>query len=215
MQEPLRKVMSFGGMLEQNYRGVLGEKGRDYLDRMLNATERMQNLLRSLLDYSRVTTKAAPFSRVDLAGIVREVLSDLEVTIGNSGGKIRVGELPTIEADPSQMRQLFQNLIGNALKFRKRDEKPAVEVQCASPPGGIVEITVTDNGIGFEEKYLDKIFAPFQRLHGRSEYEGTGIGLAICKKIVERHGGLLKAQSAVGKGSIFTVKIPKRQSESK
>ena len=211
MQEPLRKVISFGNMLRQAYEDALGETGNDYLNRMLNATQRMQSLLKGLLEYSRVTTKADPFVAVDLAGIVDEILSDLEISIKRTGAEVRVLELPVVKADPTQMRQLLQNLIGNALKFHKDGEKPAVEVRSAFVDGSL-QIMIEDNGIGFEEQYLERIFAPFQRLHGiNSRYEGTGMGLAICKKIVERHGGSITAKSTPGLGATFIVTLPSNQ----
>ncbi|MEW6667512.1 MAG: ATP-binding protein [Thermodesulfobacteriota bacterium] len=210
--EPLRKVVSFGDMLKEEYSEAIGEKGADYLDRMLRATGRMQTLLDSLLEYSQVTTKAEPLREVDLNAVVQEVISDLEVRIAKTGGQVDVGELPVISAEPTQMRQLFQNLIGNALKFHKEGEKPLVKVHGTGREGGQVQITVEDNGIGFDEKDLDRIFAPFQRLHGRSSrYEGAGMGLAICRKIVERHGGSITARSRPGQGSTFVVTLPVRR----
>jgi signal transduction histidine kinase len=149
---------------------------------------------------------------VNLTEIVHEVLSDLEVSIVQSGGEIHVEELPAIEADPTQMRQLFQNLIGNALKFHKKGERPAIRVRGNLMGNREVHITIEDNGIGFEEKYIDRIFSPFERLHGRQEYQGTGMGLAICKKIVERHGGSVTARSTPGEGSIFIINLPLEQS---
>jgi light-regulated signal transduction histidine kinase (bacteriophytochrome) len=208
LQEPLRKVKAFGDMLKQKCGASLEDQGRDYLERILNASQRMQSLLTGLLNYSRVTTKAEPFKAVDLSDLVGEVLSDLEVRIVKTGGEVHVETLPVISADPTQMRQLFQNLIGNALKFHKPGEKPTVQVRSAPNTASGCQIIVEDNGIGFEEKYLEKIFAPFQRLHGRSQYEGTGMGLAICKKIVERHGGSVTARSEPGKGSTFIVTLP-------
>jgi PAS domain S-box-containing protein len=210
MQEPLRKVVTFGSLL-RSYADSLGNEGKDYLDRMVNATERMQALLTSLLDYSRITTRAEPFRSIDLAAIVHEVLSDLEVRIVKTGGEVHVSALPTVEADPIQMRQLIQNLIGNSLKFHKEGEKPHIEVRGRSLDNGITEIVVADNGIGFDDKYLSRIFIPFQRLHGRSAYEGTGMGLAICKKIVDRHDGTITARSIPGRGSVFTVTLPSKQ----
>jgi len=212
MQEPLRKVVSFGNMLEQKYGGIIGEEGKDFLNRMLGATERMQSLLTSLLEYSRIATKAEPFREVDLNAVIQGVLSDLEVRIEKTEGQVDVGELPVIYAEPTHMRQLFQNLIGNALKFHRKGGKPFIEVRGTSHGNnGTAEIAVTDNGIGFDEKYLDKIFAPFQRLHGRGEYEGTGMGLAICKKIVERHGGSITARSKSNQGSTFIITLPMKQ----
>ncbi len=210
LQEPLRKVTAFGNMLKQEYGGSLGDHGGDYLERILNSNKRMQSLLSALLEYSRLSTRTASFEEVALTKVIKEVLSDLEVRIQQTGGEVHVGELPLIQADPTQMRQLFQNLIGNALKFHKQDEKPFVKVSCIPENNGFAQIVVEDNGIGFEEQYLEKIFAPFQRLHGKSSlYEGTGMGLAICKKIIERHGGSIIAQSEPDKGSVFTVRLPK------
>jgi light-regulated signal transduction histidine kinase (bacteriophytochrome) len=169
----------------------------------------MQTLLTSLLDYSRITSRAEPFRPVELSALISDLLSDLEVRIADTGGEVQVGELPTIEADPTQMRQLFQNLIGNALKFHKDGEKPLVKVHCSSNDPRNCEICVEDNGIGFDEQYLERIFSLFQRLHGRSsKYEGTGMGLAICKKIAERHGGSITARSVVGQGSTFMIALP-------
>jgi light-regulated signal transduction histidine kinase (bacteriophytochrome) len=196
-------------MLRQKSGDSLGQTGNDYLDRMLNATGRMQSLLWGLLDYSRVATAAEPFKEVDLSDLIGEVISDLEVRIVTTGGEVNVGTLPVVSADPTQMRQLFQNLIGNALKFHKPGEKPIVRVHSISNTDSAYQIIVEDNGIGFDEQYLERIFAPFQRLHGRSsQYEGTGMGLAICKKIVERHGGSITAKSTSGAGSTFIVTLP-------
>ena len=212
MQEPLRKVISFGNMLQQKYKDSLEQTGNDYLNRMLDATKRMHSLLTGLLEYSRVTTNPEPFREVDVYAIIHEVLSDLEITIKQTGGEVKVGELPSIQADPTQIRQLFQNLIGNALKFHKEGERPVVDLFSTTTDDGTLQIYVKDNGIGFEEQYLDRIFAPFKRLHGRgSQYEGTGIGLAICKKIVERHGGSITAKSTTGHGATFIIALPSKQ----
>jgi light-regulated signal transduction histidine kinase (bacteriophytochrome) len=182
---------------------------------MFDAAGRMQTLINDLLTFSRVTTKAQPFVPVDLDKVLREVLSDLEVRLEQTHGKVEAGQFGTMDADPLQMRQLFQNLIGNALKFHKENESPVIRVQgCLlnsdSPPR--IEIKVADNGIGFEQKYADRIFGIFQRLHGRGQYEGTGVGLAICKKIVERHGGVIQAESKPGEGATFTVTLPVKHS---
>ncbi|MGC8492021.1 MAG: sensor histidine kinase [Syntrophobacteraceae bacterium] len=208
LQEPLRKVISFGDMLQHKCADVLGQTGNDYLGRMLNATRRMQSLLAGLLEYSQVTTLGNPFVSVALQETVTEVLSDLEVRIRDTGAQVIVGELPVIDADATQMRQLFQNLIGNGLKFHREGENPVVRV-VGSTSEGKHTITVEDNGIGFDERYLDRIFAPFQRLHGRnSRYEGTGMGLAICKKIMDRHGGSITAKSAPDAGAKFILELP-------
>jgi PAS domain S-box-containing protein len=210
MREPLRKVTTFGNMLRNKHKDSLGEQGNDYLNRMIDASNRMQVLLTSLLEYSRVTMNPEPFKEVDLCDIVHGVLSDLEIRIEKSGGEVQVGELPVVEGDPIQMRQLFQNLIGNALKFHKQGEKPLVKVHC-SADNPVCQIIVEDNGIGFDEQCGERIFAPFQRLCGKSEYEGTGMGLAICKKIVERHGGSITVRSSPGDGSTFIITLPVSQ----
>jgi signal transduction histidine kinase len=223
LQEPLRKVQTFGDMLTSKCGAALDEEGRDYLRRMQNAAGRMQALIHDLLSFARIASQAKPFVRVDLALVAQEVVSDLETRIESAGGRVDIGELPNIDGDPLQMHQLLQNLIGNGLKFHRQDAPPVVTVRSrtARPADGAVrqrfpsglacEITVQDNGIGFEEQYLDRIFAPFQRLHGRVEYEGTGMGLAICRKIVERHGGTITARSAPGRGATFIVTVPLQQ----
>jgi light-regulated signal transduction histidine kinase (bacteriophytochrome) len=161
------------------------------------------------LNYSKLTTTGEPFKAVDLADLIREVLTDLEVRIHETGGIVQMRDLPALRADRSQMRQLFQNLIGNALKYHRNEVRPAVEVSATPCEDGFYEILVEDNGIGFDERHLQRIFRPFQRLHGKGEYEGTGMGLAICKRIVERHGGSIRARSTPGKGSVFIVSLPK------
>jgi PAS domain S-box-containing protein len=209
LQEPLRKVSTFGNMLKRKCGDLIGEDGNSYLDRVIDANQRMQSLLTALLEYSRLTTRADPFTEVDLEKVVHEVLSDLEVRIEKPGGEVQVGDIPVIQADPTQMRQLFQNLIGNALKFHRKGEKPVIKVSSSAAGNGHFQIMVEDNGIGFEEQYTDRIFAPFQRLHGKGgPYEGTGMGLAICKKIVERHGGSITAKSTPGMGSTFVITLP-------
>lgn len=219
LQEPLRKIQFFGEQLKIECTEALGAEGRDYLERMRNAAKRMQRLISDLLALARIRTAEQPFVPVDLADVIRNVVSDLEVRIEQVGARLHVGELPTIEADPTQMRQLLQNLIDNALKFHRPDEAPVVKIHGEllsvregrpsgnSPVAESCRVIVEDNGVGFDENYLDRILAPFQRLGGR-EHEGTGIGLAICRKIVERHGGEIFAKSTPGKGSTFIVTLP-------
>lgn len=223
LQEPLRKIQAFGDRLMVKYSEVLTDQGRDYLERMQNAAGRMQALINDLLTLSRVTTRAQPFVLTNLTQVVQEVLCDLEVRIQQTGGCIEVGELPTLEADPLQMRQLLQNLIGNALKFHRDEEPPVIKIysqllaeQEWRPTKGrnsglACQILVEDNGIGFDEKYKDRIFSAFQRLHGRCDYEGTGMGLAICRKIVERHHGSISTRSLPEQGSTFIVTLPVQQ----
>jgi signal transduction histidine kinase len=214
LQEPLRKIQAFGDRLKTKHGAALGADGIDYLARMQGAAHRMHTLINDLLTFSRVTSKAQPFVPVDLGRIATEVLSDLEERIERSGARVETGPLPTLDADPLQMRQLLQNLVANALKFHRAGETPVVKILAAvEKNGGAAQarITVADNGIGFDMKYLDRIFTPFQRLHGRSEYEGTGMGLAVCRRIVERHGGTLTAESAPGQGARFLVTLPVHQ----
>ena len=227
LQEPLRKIQTFSNRLSKRYSEIIDEKGRDYLDLMEDASTRMGTLISDLLAYSRLTTKARPFEEVDLGKLSKEVVNDLEVKLERVGGRVEIGELPTIEADPTQMRQLMQNLIGNAVKFQRPEEPPVVKVnahnlndningnspdpEMDNSAGNRFQITVEDNGIGFDPEYKDQIFTIFQRLHSHEEYEGTGMGLAICRKIVERHGGTIVAESTPGVGTTFVINLPTSQ----
>jgi len=205
LQEPLRKIAAFGDRLEKSVPD-LEAKPKQYLERMLDASKRMSKLIADLLEYARVSKEPA-FDEIDLNAVVAELREDMELAISTAGAEVRVEELPTVRGDWTRMRQLFQNLIGNAIKFRKPDV-PLVVVVRGKQFENAVEITVQDNGIGFEEKYKAKIFQVFQRLHGRDEYDGTGIGLAVCARIVERHGGFLDARGVLGEGSVFVVTLP-------
>jgi PAS domain S-box-containing protein len=223
LQEPLRKIASFGNALLATSSN-LDERQRSYLERMRSAADRMQDMISDLLALSRISTQGKPFVSIDLAQVAAEVLSNLELQIRRTGGRVELGDLPVVDGDPFQMRQLFQNLIGNALKYHRQGVPPLVKVWSEPatsdqrPPAGeedpvagrrsLVAILIEDNGIGFDESSADRIFQPFQRLAGKSQYEGTGIGLAICKKIVERHGGEIAARSAPGIGSTFIVTLP-------
>lgn len=216
LQEPLRKIQAFGDRLKSTCNDGLNEKGQDYLERMLNAAGRAQVLINDLLSFSRVTTQAKPFVKVDLSEILDGVLSDLEIRIEQTGATVERDRLPVIDADAMQMRQILQNLIGNALKFRQEGVVPLVQVRSrmlTKHGEECCEIRVMDNGIGFEQKYTDRIFQIFQRLHGRGTYEGTGIGLAICRKIAERHGGSLVAESEPNQGANFIFTIPIHQAQ--
>lgn len=212
LQEPLRKIQTFSSRITERYSDQLDDTGRDYLERVQNSANRMNLLIQDLLSLSRVSTTTRAFKPVDLNRIVQGVLSDLEVRIEQLGASVEVGPLPTIDADASQMNQLFLNLLSNALKFQRPAVPPVVRVQ-SSPlaDSGLCRLTVQDNGIGFDPSYADKIFMPFQRLHGRNEYEGTGMGLAICRRIVERHNGSITSESEPGKGTTFIVILPLRQ----
>jgi len=222
LQEPLRKIQAFGDRLKTKCDAVNLQDGRDYLERMQSAAARMQTLINDLLTFSRVISASQPFVPVDLNVVTKGVLSDLEVRIEQMKATIEISDLPTIEADPLQMRQLLQNLIGNALKFQASGSQPVVKINAKllkSPFAGTpeedpyaeqCEMTIQDNGIGFDEKYLDKIFAVFQRLHGRNEFEGTGVGLAVCRRITDRHGGTITAKSKPGEGAAFIITVPVR-----
>jgi chemotaxis family two-component system sensor kinase Cph1 len=207
LQEPLRKIQAFGDLVIRKYSQSLEEEGQDYLRRMQNAAARMQALIDGLLNYSRVATKAKPFTQVDLMVPAREALSHLELRIEATAATVELSELPVIEADPSQMTQLFQNLIHNAVKFRRPEEPPKIRI-FSRTQAGWCEIYVEDNGVGFDGRHSERIFTPFERLHGRGKYEGIGMGLAICRKIAERHGGRVTARSIRGKGSTFIVTLP-------
>ena len=218
LQEPLRKVTAFGDRLQTKYGDVLGERGGDYLQRMRSSATRMQDLITDLLDFSRVTTKGNPFVETDLEKIVQGLISDFEVHLEEKDASISSDGLPSVECDPLQMRQLLQNLIGNALKFTAEGVPPRIQIshqRFQDLQDGMFRtfygIRVRDNGIGFDEKYLDRIFGVFQRLHGRDEYQGTGVGLAICRKIVERHDGTLTASSTPGQGAEFVFTLPIKQ----
>jgi PAS domain S-box-containing protein len=227
LQEPLRKVQAFGDRLNTKYADKLGEDGTDYIKRMQQASARMQTLINDLLSFSRVSTKAEPFVPVNFKAIAEAVVSDLEVRIEETNGKVEIGDLPEIDADPLLIRQLMQNLIGNALKFHHPEKSPVVKVflnKAIEDYDGRIslngrantenycQIVVQDNGIGFDEKYLDKIFTVFQRLHGRNDYQGSGVGLAVCRKIVERHNGTITAKSIEGQGAKFIITLPLKQS---
>ena len=207
LQEPLRKILAFGERLNSASAG-LSSDGRVHLERMMSAAARMRTLISDILAYSQVTTAAKPFVPTDLAEITRAVIGDLEAAIAEDGARIEVGELPTLQADPLQMRQLLQNLLGNALKYRSKDQPPVVRISAARAGSQHYAITVADNGIGFNNQYAEKIFKMFERLHGRTDYAGSGIGLAICRKIVERHGGTIAAAGTAGQGATFTITLP-------
>lgn len=209
LQEPLRKIQNFCDLVLRSNRDRVDEKGQDYLSRIQNAAARMQQLLKDLLSYSQVISQPDPFTEVDLGAIAAEAADVFELKIRELQGEIEISDLPVIEADASQMTRLFQNLIGNAVKYR-RQESPLVRIY-GEKERAYCRIFVEDNGIGFDERYLDRIFSPFQRLHAGNKYPGTGMGLAICRKIVERHGGSITANSAPGRGSTFIITMPIKQ----
>ena len=209
LREPLRKITAFGDLLAQELDGSLSDRAKDYLERMVSGAQRMQVLINDVLALSRVQSSRGSLRPVALQGIVRSVLDDMSSEIASSRAAIEVGPLPVVDADGTQMYQLFQNLIGNALKFRAAGVSPQV-VLTSRVDGGECTIEVRDNGIGIDPMHHERIFQLFQRLHPRDEYEGTGLGLALCQRIVRRHGGHFRVDSAVGEGSTFIVCLPCR-----
>ncbi len=208
LQEPLRKVQTFGDQLERRFGDDLPDEAKDYLRRMRRAAGRMSTLIDDLLSFSRVTTHARPPKPIDLTQVARDVTTDLFALRAETHGDVRIGPLPTVDAEPLQMRQLLQNLIGNGLKFHRPGIPPVVEVRAVDAAPGWAAFEVADNGIGIAPQYLERIFRVFERLHPRDVYEGTGIGLALCRKITERHGGTIAAEAEAGAGSRFVVTLP-------
>lgn len=218
LQEPLRKVSTFCNRLEHKLDGRLDERSRTYMERMNNAIFRMQRLIQDLLTFAKVNTEGTPMVDINLSAVIDPVLADLEIAIEDDRAEIIVGPMPTLPIDESQLGQLFQNLIGNALKFRQAGVAPRIEVTAEhipapgtdsnEPLGGWYEITVADNGIGFDQKHAIKVFAAFQRLNGKSEYPGSGVGLSVCRRIVERHQGTITASSSEGEGATFVIRLP-------
>lgn len=220
LQEPLRKIVTFSRLIWERFLESTPEADT-YMRKIIDSTERMRSLIDDLLNYSKLSAESH-FETVDLNILLSQTLQDLELSIAERGAKVIIDELPSLEVIRGQMRQVFQNLISNALKFSKKGVVPHIRIWSetvkeksttayADPSGDYVRIYIKDNGIGFDETYLHKIFVLFQRLHGRSEYEGTGIGLAIVKKIIEKHNGLLTAKSKEGEGTTFVIVLPVRQ----
>lgn len=220
LQEPLRKISTFGHRLMSLFAMKLGDEGIQNLDKMLNAAENMRNLIDNLLEFSRISRSKQAYEEVDLSEIIRDAIEDLDMSIAETGADISTSPLPVISAIPIQMRQLFFNLLHNSIKFRKKDTGLIVKILQKKlnmvekkffhllPGKEYYLITITDNGIGFEQQYAEKIFQLFQRLEGKFEYPGTGIGLSICKKIVTNHKGLIFATGESGKGTIFSIILP-------
>ena len=212
LKEPLRKIITFGNLLENHGKELLDEKSKDYIARMQNSAARMMSLIEDLLVFSRVNRPTEGFELVDLNQVVNRVLSDLEVMIHSKNAKVEVGKLPEVNGRKTQLGQLFQNLISNSVKFNDKAE-PFISIKAEEFTNKVsrsrfTRIQVVDNGIGFEDIYSQRIFEIFQRLHGKAEYPGTGIGLSICKKIVEAHGGTISATGELDKGATFTVNLP-------
>ncbi len=217
LQEPLRKIQMYGNLLKTKYYDAVEKEGRYFIDRMQNGSQRLQRLIRDILTYSRLTDSNVSFVWSDINHIINEILADLELRIAESQAKIHVDTLPELYVNPGQISQLFQNIIANAIKFSRKDTPPEIRISYEieervgeySPMGEkYCTISIRDNGIGFDESFLDQIFTLFKRLNDTSEYEGTGIGLAICKKIVEKHKGYINATSRLNEGSTFYISLP-------
>ena len=227
LQEPLRKVSTFITLLQKQYSPLIDVKGQEFFNKTVAATVRMQQLIESILEFSKLPTQEIKFAPVALNDVLKDVLSDLEIRILERQASITIANLPTIKGNNPQLHQLFQNLISNAIKFTKTDKQPIINIGVSIhreeaiftadtdnkflAQGGYCEITVSDNGIGFEEEYSEQVFLPFQRLNSRTEFEGTGIGLAICKKIIENHNGNIIVKSTVGEGTTFIIQLPFNQ----
>ncbi len=221
LQEPLRKIQTYGDLLKNKYASVLDEPGRNYIDRIQNGSARLQNLIKDILSYSRLTENdEGAFIKSDLNNILNEILIDLEFKIQDSDAKIKITKLPQLPVNPGQIRQLFQNIIGNALKFSRRGIPPKINItydiiEKGNPLRLYCNIYIQDNGIGFDQSYVEQIFSLFKRLDDSSTHEGTGIGLAICKKVAEQHGGFISATSKLNEGSTFIISLPLSHDERK
>jgi signal transduction histidine kinase len=219
LKEPLRKIRIQSNNLQERFSNILDNEGANYLQRIVSSVTRMETLINDLLTYSQLNKRSEAIEKVSLNKLVQEVLNDLDLVIHETGAVVNYAELPEIKGDKTQLRQLFQNLISNALKFRKATELPVINITTikvraeqeqarANPFKFYHHIIITDNGIGFEQEYAERIFKVFERLHGNKEYQGTGIGLAIVQKVVENHHGFIRAESCIGKGSSFTIALP-------
>jgi len=211
LKEPVRKIRTFAGRLSDEFGGILPEKGNLYLEKIQKATTRMFSMIEGVLNYSMHGVLEESFAQVDLSKIVRQIEADLELVIAQKKASIIIGELPAIRANSILMHQLFYNLINNSLKFSMAGEPPVIKISASETvkeDKKYWKIELSDNGIGFEKEFEQKIFETFSRLHPKDEYEGTGLGLALCKKIVDRHGGFISALGMPGKGAIFTVLLP-------
>ena len=215
LQEPLRKIRTFNDLLYSKYKDVLDDEAIKYISRIQKAAERMQTLIKDILEFSKISGNKNKFVNTDLKLVVEDVLSDMEPTLIEKNATINLKALPSLDVNPGLMRPLFSNLIGNAVKYSKKDTQPVVNIYAEEPNGNpgkkFWRIYIEDNGIGFDQKYAEQIFEMFVRLHGNSEYEGTGIGLALCKQIVEKHQGYISALSKENSGSTFIISLPVQQ----
>jgi light-regulated signal transduction histidine kinase (bacteriophytochrome) len=210
LQEPVRKLLYYSDYLLSQYTGSIDPKGVGYLASMQAASQRMRSLIQDLLAFSLINKEEIKFTAVDLNAIAYDAVQDFEMSIEEKGAELNIHSLPTITGDARMMRQLFENIISNSLKYSKASEPPVIDISCQQK-GGFYELTFKDNGIGFNQQYLTQMFTLFQRLHDRKTYEGTGLGLAICRKIVDVHGGEIRAEGKEGEGAVFYVSLPINQ----
>ena len=210
LKEPVRKIKMFNNLLQSELQPVLQEKSKRYIEKVQHASDRIVMMIDGILNYSAMNASGNPIEKVDLNQIVENITSDLELVIQQKEAELHIDQLPDIEGSPILMHQLFYNLINNALKFSKQDIAPIISISCKQT-NGMLEIKVKDNGIGIDQKYLGQVFNAFERLHSRDQYEGTGLGLSLCRKIAERHHGTIEAYGMVGQGAVFTVTLPEKQ----
>jgi len=208
LQEPLRKILVFSDKIRTTHKDSIDEAMYRNLEKIVGASERMQSLISDLLRFSRETTTDEDFTSIALDRLLVDVLADMEIEIDKTAAQVKVDHMPNVWGIPSQMRQVFQNLISNGIKFRKKDEVPVIHIFPEMSPKDVLRIVIEDNGIGFEQKYADEIFMVFKRLHSYHEFQGSGVGLSICKKIIEKHNGKIWAESKPGVGSRFIIDIP-------
>jgi light-regulated signal transduction histidine kinase (bacteriophytochrome) len=213
LQEPLRKILVFSDKIQTKYKYLVGEEINRNLDKIVRASERMHSLINDLLRFSRHTNSNDDFTFVNLNDLLTEVLLDLEIDVEKTEAQVIINQLPQVWAIPSQMRQLFQNLLSNAFKFRKKEAIPIVQIFNDTEVKDYHRIVIQDNGIGFDPKYAEEIFMVFKRLHSYHDFEGSGVGLSICKKIIDRHNGMIKAESKIGNGAKFIVDLPINQNK--
>ncbi|MBK8254682.1 MAG: hypothetical protein IPK82_18715 [Polyangiaceae bacterium] len=215
LHEPLRKISAFGDMLKEHAGPALDRESLDYLERIERATERMRTTLSRVIAFARVP-RGLPFVTIDLEETAFSAVEKLRDAINMTGGTVVVEPLPFIAGDPFQMQQLFEQLLDNAMKFRKPEEAPVVKITTLpDPPAGLCAVRISDNGEGFDNVYAERIFRPFERLHGKGKYPGAGLGLAICQKIARRHGGKVIANGTPGVGAVFTALFPALKTKSR
>jgi signal transduction histidine kinase len=216
LQEPLRKIRMFSDRLQLKYQSVLDDDGKTNITRIQKAAERMQNLITDILTFSKIAVDKAAFVETDINQLIDEVLVDLDEEVKTKNAKLHIDKLPILTVNPGLMKPLFQNLISNALKYAKKDVEPVVRIthevntflNGKNKDSRYCKILIQDNGIGFDQKYAEEIFGMFKRLHHNTEFQGTGIGLALCKKIVEQHKGYISARSKINEGSTFIISLP-------